>query len=466
MATTRRKAKGSPWPVALMVGGLLVLVIAGVRLFSGDGEAPEESRRGPLESCDIGGCRANADVRPARGYEVPSLAVDPEDPDHVVVADVNLVGGICSWHVTFDGGETWEDGVFDLPEGFKNCQLDSAGFLSAGNVARGPSGTYYYVFSSARVGPDNLPVEGESVLVSRSGDGGRSFEPAEVVVPGGSTEVNFVRPSLNVVAGEGGDDRVLLSFWECDQERCPRARFAQSLDGGATYSPAILVSQDPGGNSPSAPVVDADGTVHVMFLRRFEDGITEMALARSTDGGASFTNTAVDRQRFLGRTDDAIQLEVGAGGQALYTVFSDNRQGRPDVFFRRSTDGGDTWDQAVLLSSLDAQASFLPDISVGPEGRIDVVFYEEVRDDIHNVVWLYSTDRGDTFSRRLQLNDGSIDRKVGYEFEVGDRYGPGVASLPDAALVVWSDSRLGNGLTDTQDTAFRRVEVPAGPPSP
>lgn len=447
-----------------MVGGLLVLVIAGVRLASGDGEATQDPRPGPLESCDIGGCRANADPRPARGYEVPSLAVDPENPDHVVVADVNLVGGICSWHVTFDGGGTWEDGVFELPEGFKNCQLDSAGFLSAGNVARGPSGTYYYVFSSARVGPDNLPVEGESVLVSRSRDGGRTFEPAEVAVPGGSTEVNYVRPSMNVVADEGGRDRVLLSFWECDQERCPRSQFAQSLDGGETYSPAILVSQEPGGNGPSAPVVDAEGTVHVMFLRRFEDGITELALARSTDGGATFTNTAVDRQRFLGRTDDPVALEVGAAGQDLYTVFSDNRQGRPDVFFRSSTDGGDTWGQAVLLSSLDAQSSFLPDISVGREGRIDVVFYEEVRDDIHNVVWLYSNDGGQTFARRLQLNDGSIDRTVGYEFEVGDRYGPSVGSLPEAALVVWSDSRLGDGLTDTQDTAFRRAEVPAASP--
>ncbi len=450
--------------MVLMVLGVLVLGLVAVRLLGGDGDAVESAvDEGPLTSCDVGGCRANADPRPARGYEVPSVVVDPDDPDHLVVADVNLVGGLCGWHVSFDGGEQWEDGVFELPDGFKNCQLDSAGFLSAGNVARGPSGTLYYVFSSARVNEAKQHLEGESVLVARSTDGGRTFAPATVAVPGGSTEVNYVRPSVNVVAGPDGADRVLVSFWECDQQRCPRTHFAQSLDAGATYTPPALVSQEPGGNSPSAPVVDAEGTVHVTFLRRFEDGVTELALGRSTDDGASFTNTMVERQPFLGRTDDPVDLAVGSDGRALHAVFSDNRQGRPDVFLRTSTDGGQTWGLAVLLNSLSEGGAFLPDVSVGPEGRIDVVFYQQTRENVQDVIWTYSTDGGERFSRGLQLNDNSIDREVGYTYEVGDRYGPDVASAPGAAFVVWSDSSLGTGLTDTQDTALRRAEIPLVP---
>ncbi len=95
---------------------------------------------------------------------------------------------------------------------------------------------------------------------------------------------------------------------------------------------------------------------------------------------------------------------MGSDGRALHAVFSDNRQGRPDVFLRTSTDGGQTWGLAVLL-----------------------------------------------------------DRKVGYTYEVGDRCGPDVASAPGAAFVVWSDSSLGTGLTDTQDTALRRAEIPPVP---
>lgn len=464
MAGSGKNATRSPWPVVLMAGGLVVLAIVGIRIFSGDGDGRDETRPGLLESCDIGGCRANDDDRPARGYEVPSLAVDPDDPDHVVVADVNLVGGLCGWHVTFDGGESWEDGVFELPDGFKNCQLDSAGFLSAGNIAQGPSGTFYYAFSSARVDDDRRFNEGESVLMTRSSDGGRTFEPAEVAVPGGPIGVSYVRPSLNVVDGADGQDRVLLSFWECDEEACPRTQFAQSPDGGTTFSAPVLVSQEPGGNGPSVPVVDAEGTVHITFLRRFTDADTELALARSTDGGATFTNTAIDRQPTIGRTYDAPELAASADGRTLFTVFSDNRQGRPDVFFRSSTDGGDTWGEAVLLNSLSGGASYLPELSVGPEGRVDVVYYQRTGESIDNVMWIYTTDGGETFSRELQLNDGSINRDIGYAYEVGDSFGPDVASVPGAALVVWSDSRLGNGLTDTQDTALRRA--PVIPPAP
>ncbi|MDP8954890.1 MAG: glycoside hydrolase [Actinomycetota bacterium] len=468
MGTGTRSTSRSSWPPVLMVVGLLVLGVAGLRLFGADdGDAASAVDEGPLADCDVGGCKANADVRPARGYEVPSVVVDPGDPDHLVVADVNLVGGLCGWHVTFDGGEEWEDGVFELPTGFKNCQLDSAGFLSAGNIARGPSGTLYYVFSSARVDEAKTHLEGESVLVARSSDGGRSFAPATVAVPGGSTEVNYVRPSVNVVAGADGTDRVLVSFWGCDLVACARAHFAQSLDGGASFSPPVLVSvDDPGGTSPSAPMVDADGTVHVMFVRHSDDPSvdSQLALARSTDGGASFANTTIDSQPFLGRTYDAAELATSPDASTLYTVFSDNRQGRPDVFFRRSIDGGDTWDQAVLLNSLSEGGAFLPNVSVGPGGRIDVAFYQQTRENVNDVVWTHSNDGGDTFPRPLQLNDAFIDRDVGYSFEVGDSYGPGVASAPAAAFVVWSDSRLGNGLTDTQDTVLRRAPVPpAGP---
>lgn len=446
-----------------MVGGLVVLAIAGVRLFSGgDGAQPDEGP-GLLESCDIGGCRANDDARPARGYEVPSLAVDPDDPDHVVVADVNLVGANCGWHVTFDGGQSWEDGTFELPDGFRNCNLDSAGFLSAGNVDRGPSGTYYYTFSSARVDDDLRPLEGESVLVTRSSDGGRSFEPAEVAVPGGPIGVAYVRPSLNVVDDGDGQDRLLLSFWECDTSGCPRTHFAQSLDAGSTFSGPVLVSLAPGGNGPSVPVVDADDTVHITFLRRFTDADTELVLARSTDGGASFTNTAFDRQPTIGRDFDAPELATSPDGRTLFTVFSDNRQGRPDVFFRSSTDGGDTWGESVLLNSFNSGASYLPQLAVGPEGRVDVVYYQRSGDSSDNVIWTHTSDGGETFSRERQLNDGSIDRDVGYSYEVGDSYGPDVASVPAAALVVWSDSRLGTGLTDTQDSALRRAPVSPAP---
>lgn len=454
-----RAGDGSRWPLALMAVGIVVLGIAGLRLArDGDGAAVVPDV-GALASCDVGGCKANADLRPVRGYAVPSLVADADDADHLIVTDVNLVGGVCGWHVTFDGGRTWEDGVFPLPSGYKNCQLDSAGFLSAGNVAWGPSGAVYSVLSSAPVDDRGARTQGESVLLVRSDDGGRTFDPARVVVPGGPVGMSFLRPRVSVVAGPGGVDRLLVSFWECDEDRCPRVHFAQSLDGGATFASPVLLSHDPGGNSPSAPVVDADGAVHVLFLRRYDDGPVDLVHARSSDGGTTFTNTTLDRQQLTGRDYDSPRLAVAPDGRTLYAVASDNRQGRPDVYFRHSDDGGDTWGQAALLSDRSSGGAFLPDVSVSPQGRIDVVYYERSRENVDQVMWAHSFDGGATFERQLQLNDGSIDRDIGYAYEVGDSYGPEVVSTSGTALVVWSDSRLGTVETDTQDTVLRRVEI-------
>lgn len=457
-----------------MVAGLALTTLSGLRLRSELWPPPGGATTPPSASdCTNQGCRANDDPRPARGYEVPAVAVGPADPDHMVVTDINLVGGHCGWHVTFDGGREWTDGVFELPPGFRQCRLDSGGFLPLGNVAVGPSGTIYTVLASARVDEQGRPTEGESVLLARSGDGGRSFSPATVAVPGGPPTDSWLRPALTAAPGPSGSDRLLISFWGCRPPSgaqpgiCDRALFAQSRDAGATFSEPVVVNDDPAGFSPSGPAVGADGSVYVLFLRRFNDGIADVLLARSVDDGASFSVTAVDRQPRVGLTYDSAKLEVAPDGRTLYTVFSDNRTGDPDVYFRRSTDGGRTWDQAVRLNRDPAGSSYLPWLSVAPGGRIDVVFYQRRVEDTDDVQWTYSTDGGETFARDLQINEDSIDRQVGYWFEVGDSYPPRVASSEEAAYVVWSDSAAGTAAgtaaTDTQDTFLRRMAIDPGP---
>ncbi|MGH9181858.1 MAG: hypothetical protein ACRDY5_09105, partial [Acidimicrobiales bacterium] len=166
--------------VLMLVGGLLLLVTA-IRLPSELGDS-EEAAPVSGQLCVGQPCRANSDQRPVRGYESPSIVADQSDPLHQVVTDANLLANRCSWHVTFDGGLTWEDGDFVIPAEFVRCEMNSNGFLAMGNAAMGAGGNVYVVLSSARVAGAGQEPRGESVLLVSSGDGGRTFSPAREIL--------------------------------------------------------------------------------------------------------------------------------------------------------------------------------------------------------------------------------------------------------------------------------------------
>lgn len=464
-----------------MVLGVVLVALALVRGGSDDGgNQPSQGAQAKVAlgagPCGVEPCPANNDPSLARGYEVSSVAIDQKDVNHMVVTDNNLVGGHCTWHVSFDAGRSWQDGVFQPPTGFTDCALDSAGFLAPGNVVIGPSGAVYFVYTSAAPGAPT-----ESVLLVTSTDGGRTFGPPKVAVQGGGAAPGYRRPAITAAAGPDGKDRLLLSFWGCpkqpgsNQELCRQSIFASSGDGGRTFSPPVEASPPPIGISPSPPVLGADGTIYLTFLRRVAPLDTMLLLARSSDGGRSFTTTEVGGEAELGGRYDSAKLAMGPNGE-LYTVFSHKPTGAFQVSFRRSLDNGATWSKSVRLNKSATGSYFSPNMSVAPNGRIDVIFYQRSEKDTveagnlignvgvaDNVLWTSSNDGGASFGadRRVNHLDKGIDRRVGFWEEVGDWYTPSVSSADGAAALVWSDTRRGTKENDNQETYLRRVDFAA-----
>lgn len=447
-------------PVWLLLGGGLVVVVAAFQLataLTDDDEGPSAQAPTSSELCVGAPCRTNADPGTARGYEVPSIAVDPDDPDHQVVGQMNLVGGYCGWSVTFDGGKTWEDHEFDVPAEFSRCRLDNAGFLPMGNVAMGASGdTVYGVLTGSR-----SKDAGDGILLVSSTDGGRTFGTAREILPGGGRQLSYAHAQMVVSTTPEGVDRILISAWGCAPGRCTKGYFLRSDDGGQTFTTPALVTPDPGGNSPSPPALAADGTVFMTFVRRYDGGDSELLVARSKDNGTTWESGVIDKQAAIGVQYDSAKIVVDPKRSFLYMVYADERDGRPEVFFRRSQDGGDTWERSVRLKTSPGGNSFSPAIAVAPDGRIEVIFYRGERKDLDDVHATYSTDGGATFATDVKLNDKTIDREIGYWNEVGDDSLPAVAATNAGAFFAWSDSRNGTESTNTQEILTKRVERPA-----
>lgn len=461
-------------PVVLMVLGFVVLAAGGIAFATRDTTKTVSADT----LCQFPPCRASSDLAPARGFEGAYVAANPADPNHVVIADTNVLRGRCAFHTTFDGGREWIDGYYDLPPGFTGCFINgpSGGHVASGSVGRGSGDRVYTVFGSAH--EDDFGRE--SVLVATSTDGGASFGRPKVVIRPTGPEIGLARPLMTVVPGTSGADTLLLSAWTCrraaDGTRCDSVLFSRSDDGGQTYSDPVVVNDPPAGQNVSQPAMDTDGTVYMTFQRRFIDGPVELYLAKSADGGKTFTHSLLDRQIEIGMQYDSAKIVADPLTGALYTTWADRRTGRFQIFFRKSLDKGVSWGERSVLLAPDRGAtgsSRSPSISVAPNGRIDIVYYHTSpapdRQAFDDVFWGYSIDGGENFLSR-QVNEAPINRNKGYSGpagalkELGNHYPPGVSSTDAAAYVVWSDTREADDLTNTQDVVLRRMDVQGADP--
>ena len=469
-------------PVVLMVLGVVILGLGG---FAFTTRHTKKVDKAAATRCEFPPCRASENPEPARGYEGAYVAADPADPEHVIITDANMVDAVCGWSTTFNRGKDWSEGAFALPAGFTGCRINGAsgGHVPNGSVALAPSGKVYAVFGSA-LATDN---HRESVLMAVSSDGGKTFGPAKVVIAPTGPDVGLGRPLMTVIAGPSGKDTVMVSAWGCHPAAqsgaaggtaCDQALFSRSDDNGDTFTAPVLVNDPPAGQNPSQPAVDRDGTVYETFQRRFADGPVDLFLAKSVDGGKTWTQSLIDHQVQIGLQYDAAKIVADPRTGTLYTAWADQRTGRAQIFLRRSTDKGVSWGDQTALIATDRDytgSSRSPWLSVAPNGRVDVVYYHTSPDptaqNFDNVYWSYSTDGGDNFTAR-QVNDTPIDRNKGYSGpagqmrQLGNHYPPTVSSTDDAAYVVWSDTALATDITNSQDIMLRRMEVIGAAPPP
>ncbi|HVM13127.1 MAG TPA: cell wall-binding repeat-containing protein, partial [Egibacteraceae bacterium] len=359
------------------------------------------------------------------------VAVNPGDPDHIVMTNADLFHFTCEYHVSRDGGASWQSGILTAPEGFgqpaggptEPCSPVGHGtsaMMGSHAVTFGSGENVYVTFGSAREGEDL------SALVARSTDGGETFSTAEVAIPWEGQTDNRL-PGVVALARDGQPDRVVVvtddptapALGDEPAAATPRAAVAAvSDDGGDTWSdrvavtdvPAqeIIVSQDPAGPiyvSYRTRDVDAEGNA-------VPEG--SIRVARSEDGVTWENFHAVDVFGYAAPEDDPQyagqqygfanypRSETGPDG-TVYVVYM---EGSPVESYPRlpgdvqaqdhyihpdaevklvaSTDGGETWSDPTVVNDdpPTAEAGNLwhqvrhPDLSVAPNGRVDVVWHD------------------------------------------------------------------------------------------
>ncbi|MEO7443301.1 MAG: sialidase family protein, partial [Acidimicrobiales bacterium] len=433
--------------------------------------------------------RLGSETDGARGREAPGLAVNPTNPQHIVEVDIDLLAQQCRFNVSFDGGRTWTGGRLDVPPGFVPPCRSPAGTAYPAmdqSVAFGAGQNVYTTFSSIR------GTEGDSILVARSSDGGRSFGVPTVIIPGGPGGVPgnpfHTRPKLAVDrgAGPGGRDLVYVTAWGLG----PPNRIALTVaseDGGLTWAAPVAASApDESAREQTQPVVGPDSSVYLVYRVAAFRTVGAVVLARSRDRGATWTRTKV---RDIG-DDPNLELAIDRRNGTLFLSYNETFDGDIDVMIQRSTDGGVGWSEPLRIND-DPRGlpvvQQLPHVTVAANGRVDMVWHDRrhayrggpfpacpylqigpflCQGDTY---YAFSVDGGRSFSPNKRITDRTINLDVGFDrrLETYTSYSP--VSVPigdDAVLFAWADSREGDFDDDNQDIYLARLEHRASGPLP
>ncbi|HEX8599814.1 MAG TPA: hypothetical protein VF952_15030 [Chloroflexia bacterium] len=451
---------------------VVALLVAVLGLLWAYWSAPRYSSAAPDDVMDV---RANQ-VTTADQHE-PTLAVDPTNPNNVLVAAKDWrTGPKQVWYYrSTDGGRTWADGHV----GTGASELPNA---SDPVLAFAADGTAYISFIGYN--QNDLTVGG--IYVARSTNGGESWEQPKLVA--GHNAVNFHDKEWITVdrSNNPATRGTIYVSWTLFSSVNPRSErgdivVSRSINGGQTFSPPVRVSlpaQDE--TQGSFPATGPNGELYVLY---FSDSPAStgnpgrgLYIARSTDGGVTFSQAT--RISNVLRPPSPLPgsefrifvlpaLAVDPTNGSLYATWNDYRNDDSDVMLSRSTDGGVSWTAAQRVNNDPAQPrkdQFFPAVIVGRDSAVHLLWLDR-RDDPANKVYLpyygTSTDGGATFTQE-PLSRTPSDPTIGFQGTlIGDYIA--IDTSPDGSRVyaAWVDLR--NGDQDIYFAAFGATEGPEGP---
>ncbi len=347
------------------------------------------------------------------GQKSPSVAVDSAGGVHLVWQDVLAS---TYWSLLYarsgDQGATW----------------------TTPSVLPRRSNAYQYPASLAVESPSSLHVAwreskdaevSEAILYSHSTNGGVSWSPPITL----ANYASAGQKTPDIAVGDSGTVHVL---WTRD---LVGAFYARSTNW-ASVSQISDVSAALFSSRPSIAV--RSSTVYALWADD-RTGDMEIYLDRSTNGGATWGTDILVNANGVSTRQDTPDLLVLSDGSLLasWRDGADRAAHGYDIFAARSTDGGLTWTAPVRVtddgSSIDQHDPTLADAGQG----IAYLLWRQLDNGKLNLWYAYSRDGGLTWSDALPLDPGGS----GIEHELSSA----AADASGHVYAAWADRREGGG---------------------
>jgi len=379
------------------------------------------------------------------------IAINPANGKNVVAGSNEIQRLPMRAMTSFDGGSTFTGVDLPLPPARTNNGFDfgsdpSLAFDSNGNLYY----SYIIVFfsSGGSINGTEMAVSRSSdggltwtatYFAPQTGEGQFNDKPM-ITVDTGSAHHNRIYVAWDNATGNSSSTKngnnVVVSY---------------SDDGGVTFSSPVSVSGEFTGKTGGIgadPYVTSDGTLHVAWQ---DYAHLVIADASSTDGGNTFSaphaialvgafqfNVAAQSTRGA-----LVYPACGSYRSSLYCSYTNGSDAATSVYVAKSTDGGATWSSKAVPGTGDQFNQWLAvDQS---NGSVNVAYYDTGTHGARSTLYTLarSINGGKSYTAAAVANAPTDETCCVPSVNLGNQYGDyeGLAAAGGIVRPVWTDRR-------------------------
>lgn len=354
----------------------------------------------------------------------PAIAINPLDNSNIIICN-NYSRFNSSWQsaerkinysFTNNSGDTWQHGRLDNLN-FDTATDPSIDFDNNGNAYIG-----YFCYNPPSLGYQN------AIIISNSSNGGGTWQYNTIAASNiGEHEAEFDKPFICIDKKNTSPylNRKYISYTTIeDNPEIYNGNFYNivvNYADGQQYSDPVVANEIDENCylNGSFPITDIYGDLYLFFYKKDNDEDKHyINVVKSTNGGTSF-NGFVPKENTIseiGEINEAdfdfrmnsfpmvgIDLTNGMYSNYIYATWGEyanaSELDKMDVFFARSSDGGDTWQKMGKINYEVSGEQFFPSITVDEEGVIRILYYDMPNRNL-NVIepkCIISFDAGETF---------------------------------------------------------------------
>lgn len=332
----------------------------------------------------------------------PSISMNPKNTNQLVAgSNLNL------FYISEDGGYNWTQQTLVCPEysvwGDPCIIVDTVGDFYFLHLSNPENGNWIDRIVCQKLDFETYEWSGGSYM----GLNGTKAQDKEWAVV------------------DGASNSIYVTWTQFDQYGTPAANkfsnilFSKSVDAGETWSEAIQINEISGNcvdgdetTEGAVPTIGPNGEIYVAWA-----GPAGIVFDKSLDGG----ETWLDEDIFINAQPTGWDYNIPGISRAnglpitccdispseyngtIYVNWSDQRNGEDDtdIWLSKSTDGGETWSQAIRVNDdPPGKQQFFTWMTIDQtNGEIIIVFYDRRDyDDTNTDVYIArSTDGGETF---------------------------------------------------------------------
>jgi hypothetical protein len=249
-------------------------------------------------------------------------------------------------------------------------------------------------------------TEGGLVYFARSTDGGATWSDNRQLDP--PTDQVAFDPEIAVQA----DGTIWVIWYLYERTQLLKANeiwLARSTDGGVTFTSSMIANGDDSNNDLHGSLLainDRTGNIHVL-LHPYDFNIPgyNITLATFVIARNQWQITQVNRQAGSGRGDSPVlgfngpQMSLTVRNGVVCAAWEDRRD-RHAIYGACSADQGATFSPDAAISGADA---IIPKIALAPDGVLYAAYLEE--DPENNILLRRSLDRARTWSAAQTVTD-------------------------------------------------------------